>query len=99
MVFEIAEIKIKPDAAEQFVAAVKEAMPLFQRAKGCGSMQLQRSEEDPNEYRLVVDWQTLENHTVDFRNSADFSEWRRLAGPYFAEPPKVRHVSTVFQGF
>ena len=50
------------------------AAPLFQRAKGCRGMELQRSVERPNRYRLFVQWETLENHTVDFRGSADFQE-------------------------
>jgi hypothetical protein len=41
----------------------------------------------------------VENHTVDFRNSADFQEWRKLVGHCFAEPPAVEHVRQVVKGF
>ena len=43
--------------------------------------------------------ETLENHTVDFRGSADFQEWRKLVAPFFAAPPEVEHVSEVMSGF
>jgi heme-degrading monooxygenase HmoA len=99
MIYELAEIKVKPGAEEQFVAAVGQATPLFQRARGCLSMALERSIEHPDTYTLVVGWQTIEDHMVHFRNSEDFQEWRRLAGPHFAEAPKVQHVSTVLEGF
>ncbi|MDU6242457.1 MAG: antibiotic biosynthesis monooxygenase, partial [Bradyrhizobium sp.] len=45
--------------------------------------------------RLMVKWETLENHTVDFRGSENFTEWRGLVGPYFAAPPDVEHTETV----
>ena len=99
MVTEIAQIDVKPGSEAAFEAAVTEAAPLFQRAKGCRAMRLERSLEKPQRYRLVVEWETLENHTVDFRESADFQEWRRLAGPHFASPPDVEHVAVAVAGF
>ena len=99
MITEIAQIDVKPGSEAAFEAAVKEAAPLFQRAKGCRAMRVERSLEKPQRYRLFVSWETLENHTVDFRESADFQEWRRLAGPHFASPPDVEHVSVAVTGF
>jgi heme-degrading monooxygenase HmoA len=99
MVTEIAQIEIKPGHEAAFEAAVAEAAPLFQRAKGCTAMRLERSVENPLRYRLVVAWATLENHMVDFREAADFQEWRRLAGPHFASPPVVEHTEIVVAGF
>jgi hypothetical protein len=43
----------------------------------------------------MVKWETLENHTVDFRGSENFAEWRGLVGQYFAAPPDVEHTNTV----
>ena len=99
MVFEIAEIEIKPGEESAFEAAVAKAAPLFQRAKGCFSMQIQRTVERPSVYRLVVGWDTIEDHTVHFRESEDFQEWRRLAGPHFAKPPRVEHTTIAFKAF
>jgi heme-degrading monooxygenase HmoA len=99
MLYEIAQIDVKPGTENDFEAAVKKAAPLFKRAKGCKGMTLQRSHEKPQRYRLFVQWETLENHTVDFRGSPDFQEWRALVGPYFASPPDVEHVREVVHGF
>lgn len=99
MIHEIAEITIKPDTQAAFEAAVREAVPLFQRATGCLSMRIERTIERPTTYRLVIGWATLENHTVDFRGSDDFQAWRGLVGGFFAEPPKVEHTETVVTGF
>jgi len=99
MVLEIAQIDVKQGMEAQFEAKVAEAMPVFRRAKGCRSMALHRSAELPNRYRLMVEWETLENHTVDFRQSQDFQEWRRLVGPCFESPPHVEHTTAVWVGF
>jgi heme-degrading monooxygenase HmoA len=99
MITELAQIAIKADTGEQFEAAVAAAAPLFKRARGCRAMRLERGIEDPQTYLLVVEWETLEDHEVHFRQSADFQEWRRLVGDYFAAPPKVTHTGTVLTGF
>jgi len=78
---------------------VKKAVPIFKRAKGCKSLALQRSVEKPSRFGLFIQWDTVENHTVDFRGSTDFQEWRKLVGHCFASPPDVEHVKEVTKGF
>jgi heme-degrading monooxygenase HmoA len=95
MVTEIAQIEVKAGTEKDFEAAVAKAKPLFLRAKGGRGMELHKSVEKPTRYRLFVKWDTLENHTVDFRGSEDFQAWRGLVGQYFAAPPEVEHTETV----
>ena len=99
MIMEIAQIDVKPGMENDFETGVKNAVPLFKCAKGCKGVALQRSHEKPSRYRLFVQWETLENHTVDFRGSPDFQEWRKLIGHCFATPPEVEHVREVTKGF
>jgi heme-degrading monooxygenase HmoA len=99
MVLEIAQIDVKPGLEPEFEAGVAKAAPVFKRAKGCKGLELQRSVEKPGRYRLFVTWETVENHTVDFRGSADFQEWRRLVGHCFAETPQVEHTRQVGKWF
>ena len=99
MILEIAQIEVKSGMEATFEDGVTRAAPLFQRAKGCKGMELQRSIERPTRYRLLVRWQTLENHTVDFRGSPDFQEWRRLVQNCFAGPPEVEHTILTVHGF
>ncbi|GJD49808.1 hypothetical protein OPKNFCMD_2542 [Methylobacterium crusticola] len=99
MVLEIAQIEVKPGAESAFEAGVAEAAELFRRARGCRGMELQRSVEHPSRYRLMVRWETLENHTVDFRESADFQAWRALVADHFAGAPQVEHTVLAVQGF
>ena len=95
MITEIAQIDVKPGTEKDFEAAVAKARPLFLRAKGGKGFELHKSIEKPSRYRLMAKWETLENHTVDFRGSEDFTAWRGLVGQYFAASPEVEHTETV----
>ncbi|GAB4067877.1 antibiotic biosynthesis monooxygenase [Ancylobacter sonchi] len=91
MIVEVAELTIKPGDEAAFEAGVAEAAPLFLRSKGCHGLTLQKVVETPNVYRLRVNWETLENHMVDFRGSEEFQTWRKIVGGFFAAPPAVTH--------
>jgi heme-degrading monooxygenase HmoA len=95
MITEIALIDVKPGSEKDFEAAVAKAKPLFLRAKGGKGFELHKSIEKPSRYRLVAKWETLENHTVDFRGSEDFKAWRGHVGHCFAGTPEVEHVNGV----
>jgi heme-degrading monooxygenase HmoA len=99
MILEIAQIDVKPGMEGEYESGIRLAMPLLQRAKGCRSLSVQRSIEKPGRYRVIVQWESLENHTVDFRGSADFQEFRKLVGHCFAAPPEVEHMQEVVHGF
>ena len=45
----------------------------------------------PDTLILVVWWQMLEDHTVTFKQSKNFTDWRAVAGHFFARPPVVHH--------
>jgi heme-degrading monooxygenase HmoA len=99
MIYEIAHIIVKPGTQAQFERGAAEAAPLFKKAKGCLSFELQAGVEEPTHYRLVVGWATVEDHTVHFRSSPEFQSWRALVGPYFDSPPSVVHVNSVLKPF
>lgn len=91
MILEIAQIDVKPGEEAAFEARVGEAVAVFRQAEGCLGLELQRSIEKPSRYRVMIRWRTLENHTVDFRGSPLFQQWRALVGSHFAAPPEVEH--------
>lgn len=99
MILEVAELRIREGEDEAFLAAVAKAAPLFQNSKGCRSMHLRKVIETAGLYRLQVEWETLEDHTVGFRESEAFTGWRALVSPYFTEPPRVDHSENVLTCF
>ena len=98
MIIEVASIRVKDGTEAALEAAVGQAVEVFRRARGCLGLHLQRCIEEPSLYEAVIRWQTLENHTVDFRGSDLFQEWRALVGAYFAESPSVRHYEVAIPG-
>lgn len=99
MIFEIAQIEVKPGREADFEQGVAKAAPLFKNSKGCHGMRLLKSIEEPTHYSLVVTWETLEDHTVHFRNSEAFTQWRSLVSDTFAKAPNVGHVAEALIGF
>ena len=96
MILEIADITIRPGEQAAFDAAIARGIQtVISRARGFRRASVHKGIESPERYVLQVEWDTLENHTVDFRGSPAFAEWRAIVGPFFAVPPKVEHFVAV----
>jgi heme-degrading monooxygenase HmoA len=94
MILELADIRIKPGTQAEFDAAIKKGVDsVVAKAKGFMGYKVNKGIESPERYILMIFWQTLENHTVDFRQSPAFQDWRAIVGPYFAGPPVVEHFT------
>jgi len=95
MIHEIATITIDSAKAAEFESAVESAKPYFESASGYVSFSLQKSIENAGRYLLIVGWDSVDAHMVDFRNSDGFQVWRTLVGGFFVSPPSVEHTATV----
>lgn len=92
MILEIADIRIAPGQQAAFEAAVARGVAeAVSRSPGFRGYKLNRGIESPERYVLMIYWDTLENHTVDFRQSDRFNQWRGHVGGFFAQPPQVEH--------
>lgn len=92
MILELADIRIHPGQQAGFDEAIQRGITtVIAKAKGFQGYRVNKGIESPERYILQVFWATLENHTVDFRGSAAFAEWRAIVGPFFAAPPAVEH--------
>ena len=96
MILELADIRITPGKNADFDAAIERGVEtVISKAKGFLGYQVQRGIESPDRYVLLIRWETLEHHTVDFRESPAFAQWRAIVGPFFAGPPQVEHFELV----
>lgn len=96
MILEHADIRIDPSKSAAFEEAILRGVnTVIAQAKGFKGFQVQRSIESPGRYLLLIQWETLDNHTVDFRGSDAFAQWRAIVGPFFAQPPVVEHFELV----
>ena len=95
MIVEIAQITVTPGREEEFEAVFRRAIEAAAGSHGYLAHELRRSVETPNRYMLRIEWATLEDHTVGFRGSTAFTQWRSQVGPFFAAPPVVEHFRPV----
>jgi heme-degrading monooxygenase HmoA len=95
MILEFAQLAVHPGQEEQFEAVFPTAISVLGTSKGYVSHVLQRSIETPSRYALLIQWETLEDHTVGFRGSPAFTQWRGHIGPFLAGPPVVEHFAVV----
>ncbi|HUP06316.1 MAG TPA: antibiotic biosynthesis monooxygenase family protein [Caldimonas sp.] len=96
VVLEIADIRIQPGRNPEFEAAIRRGIEtVIARAQGFRSWSVRRGVESPDRYVLMIEWETLEDHTVKFRGGPLFPEWRAIVGPFFAAPPAVEHYTLI----
>ncbi len=95
MVLEHALFSVRPGSQEAFEGALLEARQIISASPGFRSLELHRGIESPEQFLLLVEWETLEDHVVGFRESDAFTAWRALIGPYFASPPVMEHFVPV----
>ncbi|MDB5899169.1 MAG: Antibiotic biosynthesis monooxygenase [Ramlibacter sp.] len=96
MILEIADIRIAAGKQAEFDAAIARGLrTVIGRAKGVQGYSVNKCIESPERYVLQVFWDTLEDHTVGFRESPLFAEWRAIVGPFFAQPPLVEHFTVL----
>lgn len=96
MILEIAFVKVSPENHSTFEKAVRKAVSeVLGTAKGFIDFELHRGIEQSNTYAFHIHWETLEDHTIGFRESDLFTRWRSMIGQYFAEPPIVEHWSAL----
>jgi len=94
MILEIADITIPSGKQAEFDAAIQHGLAtVLSKAKGFRGFEVQKGIESPGRYILMIRWETLENHTVDFRQGPLFPQWRAIVGPFFAAPPVVEHFT------
>ncbi|MEY3696966.1 MAG: hypothetical protein RJA41_616 [Actinomycetota bacterium] len=91
MILETAQIHVIPGKENDFLIALEEAKKVLKDAKGWKSIHVKQGIERPSTFLLQLEWETLENHTVDFREGPLFTKWREIIGPFFASAPDVEH--------
>lgn len=95
MVLEVAQFEVLPGQEGAFAAACAKGRELITETPGCRSVRMTRGIESPSRFVLLVEWDSVEAHEVNFRQHERFGQWRALIGPYLAQPPVVEHFADV----
>ena len=96
MILEVAVLDVKKNQEIEFEVAFKKAQSIISSMDGYVSHQLQKCIENKNRYILLVNWKTLKDHTVGFRQSNQYQEWRSLLHHFYDPFPTVEHYESVY---
>lgn len=96
MVLEVAILNVRPTQEADFEHAFCRAQRIISAMPGYVSHQLQRCLEHPSRYILLVNWETLEDHTVGFRQSRPYEQWKELLHHFYEPFPEVEHYEKVY---
>jgi heme-degrading monooxygenase HmoA len=96
MILEVVILDVISGSEAEFESVFVQASPIIASMDGYISHQLQHCIEAPNRYLLLVQWETLEAHTVGFRGSEKYQEWRRLLHHFYNPFPVVQHYELSF---
>lgn len=95
MILEVAILDVREDQEKEFQAAFAAASPIISSMPGYISHQLQHCLEKHNRFILLVHWETLEAHTVGFRGSNQYQEWKKLLHHFYDPFPVVEHYELI----
>ena len=96
MVLEVAVLDVIPGQEIDFERAFDEAQKFISAQQGYVKHELKRCIERPSRYILLVSWEKLEDHTIGFRGSAEYQEWKALLHHFYDPFPTVEHYQAVF---
>jgi heme-degrading monooxygenase HmoA len=97
MVLELAILDVIPGREKEFEENFNKAQQIISSMPGYINHQLQRCMEQSNRYILLVNWNTLEDHTVGFRGSEPYKEWKALLHEFYDPFPLVQHYEMVYK--
>lgn len=95
MILEAVMLKVRPGMEEEYEEAFRQASEIIASMKGYISHELQRCIEVKGKYLLLVRWETLDDHTVGFRQSTEYQEWKKQLHHFYDPFPTVEHFEII----
>ena len=95
MILEVAVLFVKPGLEASFETDFKTAGQYISSINGYIHHTLQKCMEQDHKYILLVEWETIESHTIGFRKSEAYQKWKTLLHHYYEPFPVVEHYQSV----
>jgi len=95
MILEAVMLQVKEGMETEYEDAFRNASKIISSMNGYISHELQRCIEVKGKYILLVQWERLEDHTVGFRQSNEYQEWKRQLHHFYDPFPIVEHFERV----
>ncbi|MFE7064031.1 antibiotic biosynthesis monooxygenase family protein [Sutcliffiella sp. NPDC057660] len=95
MILEAVMLQVKKGMEQEYEEAFRQVSEIISSMKGYISHDLQLCIEAEGKYLLLVSWETLEDHTVGFRQSEEYQEWKNQLHHFYDPFPTVEHFQKV----
>jgi heme-degrading monooxygenase HmoA len=95
MITEIALLQVRKGMKEEFITSFQKAQTIISNIKGYVEHSLEQCFEDDHKFLLLVKWESLEDHTIGFRQSEAYKEWKALLHHFYDPFPVVEHFEKV----
>jgi|TARA_B110000093_G_scaffold37123_1_gene38852 heme-degrading monooxygenase HmoA len=97
MILEVVILNVKSGKEKQFEIDFETAGQFISSIKGYIKHSLRKCLEQNNKYILLVEWENLEDHTIRFRQSEQYLEWKKILHHYYDPFPTVEHYETIIE--
>jgi heme-degrading monooxygenase HmoA len=95
MILEVAILNVIPGREDAFIKAFSKAQVIISKMAGYITHQLKRSMENASQFILLVEWEKLTDHTIGFRQSKEYQEWKGLLHHFYDPFPTVEHYEDI----
>ncbi|MCC3371760.1 antibiotic biosynthesis monooxygenase [Cohnella sp. REN36] len=95
MILEVAILNVKPGMSSDFESSFRKASKIISSMRGYIRHELNKCVEKKDQYILLVQWETLKDHTVGFRGSPQYQEWKALLHHFYDPFPEVDHYINI----
>jgi heme-degrading monooxygenase HmoA len=91
MILEVGILNVRMGEEAAFESAMRDARPIIEASPGFGGLEIRKCVETSNRYLLLAKWRSVEDHTIGFRKSPQYQEWRKRLHHFYDPFPTVEH--------
>jgi quinol monooxygenase YgiN len=91
MIVEYVRYEVPASMADAFVAAYAAAAKELDASPHCLGYEVSRGAEEPQNFIVRIEWDSIEGHEGGFRRSPGFRNFFAAVRPFFAQIREMKH--------
>jgi quinol monooxygenase YgiN len=98
MIIEYIRYEIPPAQRDAFLAAYRSAGEQLAASENCVRYEVSEGVEEPNNFVVRIEWDSLKGHEHGFRGGAQFPAFLAKVKPFFSQIREMKHYDVAFRG-
>lgn len=95
MIVEYIRYRVPADRAAEFEACYRAGATELEASSHCLRHEVARGVEEPENYIVRIEWDSMEGHLDGFRKSEGFGAFFAAVKPFFEEIEEMKHYEVV----